>query len=782
MAINTDVYGAKSSWDYTANTGNTGDPDTSTYILHYTLFNYSGTPSGSAIDKSLACSGLGTESCWSHLKFYDTTNTATIGAGGGGFADPDIIENRIVTNWCFSSSLGTFSGSTPTQQFAVIVDGNSIPAGTATNPENSRFAPSPVVSTYNTRYNPSDIKPITQFCHKNIVACIYVRAFDSPFSDYITADLHTYINNYSSSYPRIRCVYIKLFTDYGQSTRGAIQGLNYLNISILDNIQLPVTAPYMYGLVTEDDSNGVKIKVMGSICNAGGYFDTKGSIDSNIKTYIGMCAPDTWVLRVDGGRVDDYSYPMTSWGAIYRDYDETFFDECLEQVACFGLLFTDRESVALNGTITDPNMYCGVLDENLIGHGDYTQGTENNDNEQLNWTNSNDSTYDPAFIPDVDPNDYDNTSGFNSHLNAPTGFNKRYVLSEGDIRDLNSDFYQALNSKPSDIDYINYSMSEFLTNNPIEAIVSLKWFPFSVPTYGSAVTINLGNYSTSVSAPVYTGSGVESYEIGSFELYPYFGNTFLDYDPYSKTSIVIPYCGTVELDHSVCMGKTISVHMTVDIYTGACTAYIKADGLVIDSVSGVCCVDLPVTGIDNATLEGQIYNASLNLKSSKITEGTTIASSGLSFGSSLMGTLKGSTAKRIKGAINSVSSLVDSIENVNQSTRNLAQNEYNVSHVQIPIKSIGAQSGIGNAKQEQFCRVLYIRPVFLNGSSDLATWYNSADSATYGHTVGYACIKQGALSEFSGFTVCSNVDLSGVPATDSEKEQILKLLQSGVYL
>ena len=78
--------------------------------------------------------------------------------------------------------------------------------------------------------------------------------------------------------------------------------------------------------------------------------------------------------------------------------------------------------------------------------------------------------------------------------------------------------------------------------------------------------------------------------------------------------------------------------------------------------------------------------------------------------------------------------------------------------------------------------MLLQRPIFINGSQSLATWYGSGDSSVYAHTVGYACLKMGKLSDFTGFTVCSNADLSGITATDAEKEQILRLLQSGVYV
>lgn len=453
-----------------------------------------------------------------------------------------------------------------------------------------------------------------------------------------------------------------------------------------------------------------------------------------------------------------------------------------KQLASFGLFFVDGAD-DLNLPLDDEKTFLGILEDG-VAYGKYSNGSKNREQDQWNWDTMEENSYDPSNPPKTDPNTYESTSGFNSAINAPDGFNKRYVLSEIDIRTLREDFFQALESKPEDIDYINYTMSEFLTNNPIDCIVSLKWFPFTVPSHGQEVNINLGNYQTNVQAPVYTGSGVEVYSLGSCVIYPYAGSgepCFLDYAPYTKMELIIPYCGTVELDPSIYMNHTLSVNFIVDIYTGACTAYIMCDGLVSDSVSGVCCVDLPISGIDNATLEGQIYNASLNLKSSKIGEAVSVVSGGLSFGTSLLG-VKGSGAKMAKGVVGTVDALTGAIGSVAQSSESLAMNQYQIEHINIPFRTVGSQTGLGNAKQEQFCRLLIYRPKFINGLTNIRQWYNSNEGKLYGHTVGYSCIKTDTISSFHGFTMFSNADLSGINATDAEKSAILTALQSGVIL
>ena len=761
MSINTDIYGKRATWDYTANTGNTGDADTSTYILHNSLFNYNKTPSGQPIDKSLACSALGTESCWSHLKFYDTTNTATIGAGGGGDATPDIVENRLLTNWCFSTSLGAYSGSTITQQFACIVDANTQPSGTVTTPTNSRFAPSPVVASYNTRYNPSDIKPITQFCHKNIIACLYVRAHDN--NNNIDVDLNNYITNYSASHPHIRGVYFRLFTNYGQSERGVIQGLDFLNVSILDNIQLPVTKPYMYGLVTEGNSNGTNIKLMGSICNVGGYFDTQGSTDSNIKTYIGLCAPDTWTVHVDGGRVESYSWPMTSWGYMQREYDETFKDECFTQIACFGLLFTDRETVARNGLITDDNMHCGILDENLIGHGLWTTGAENTDNEQIKWDNSNDSTYDANNPPEIDDNIYGTSDSFNP-VSLADGTLKRYVLDDAGMTLLNQYLWNVIDTSDPDAYIQNQTLTNFLTNNPLDCIVNIKRFPFSDMSQGSTTNIKLGKVTVANTAARPFDADSVTKSCGDVKIYHPF-NDWRDY--ICKYTLVLPFCGTVDLPAEIVTGRHVGVNYTIDYTTGTCTAFIlvtddEGGTIAIDSASGNCSIDIPVSGVQTATLNSQIYNANENLKAAKFNNMINGAQSAISTIKTASG---GNKVESFQAGLSFGQQIVNSVHDVQTA-------EWNINNTIIPTKMIGASSGCNALQFNLTPRIICYLPI-----TDTA--YNDD---VYAHTVGFACCENGSLSDYSGYVEATGVDLSGFAATATEKDMIQNLLSGGVIL
>lgn len=764
-------------------------------------------------DRSICFVGQSGKSSYTSIRFFDNQGTNS--------NNPNVNELPTqaydVVNLAFS-----YGGSTSVdygngvKKWEVIgADIDRDPSGNALKFDAIRWNPLGWLGLKGTNYYYMDYgfrnntTFVTNMGVKRNVLVSYVKAGTTDTSDtnaIQTYDLKTYLTQHKETKPYVYSIGFEIEVMYGENIEASssnkrtadnsyrlmlMENINSLNdfyqISPNNNWQ---TEHYNNDLFVPHMLKSPHIPVGGYLNNGSyssgtpstlGYESTLNSVGVHAVIDCNDIKWDTWV-NVGSSAAEGTCNKILVADA--RKYTEEEFREAVRHsLACFGMFFADSETVAQQGKLDDPDMHLGTI-VNGVGYGDYTSGADNRDQPQWNWDSMSENDYDPENPPRTDPNTYENTSGFNPAINAPDGFNKRYVLSELDIRTLREDFFQALESKPEDIDYINYTMSEFLTNNPIDCIVSLKWFPFTVPSHGSEVNINLGNYQTNVHAPVYTGSGVEVYSLGSCVIYPYAGSgepCFLDYAPYTKMELIIPYCGTVELDPSIYMNHTLSVNFIVDIYTGACTAYIMCDGLVSDSVSGVCCVDLPISGIDNATLEGQIYNASLNLKSSKIGEAVSVVSGGLSFGTSLLG-VKGSGAKMAKGVVGTVDALTGAIGSVAQSSESLAMNQYQIEHINIPFRTVGSQTGLGNAKQEQFCRLLIYRPKFINGLTNIIQWYNSNEGKLYGHTVGYSCIKTDVISSFHGFTMFSNVDLSGINATDTEKSAILTALQSGVIL
>lgn len=62
-------------------------------------------------------------------------------------------------------------------------------------------------------------------------------------------------------------------------------------------------------------------------------------------------------------------------------------------------------------------------------------------------------------------------------------------------------------------------------------------------------------------------------DVCSYDI-PKYHNNFMDYSPYTKIGLFLPYVGFVDLDVNQVVGKTIYIKYAIDLFSGKCTAYI----------------------------------------------------------------------------------------------------------------------------------------------------------------------------------------------------------------
>ena len=231
--------------------------------------------------------------------------------------------------------------------------------------------------------------------------------------------------------------------------------------------------------------------------------------------------------------------------------------------------------------------------------------------------------------------------------------------------------------------------------------------------------------------------------------------------------------------------------MVVDLYTGACTCYILADNLCIDSVSGNCAIDIPVSGIQSADFQNSVQNAITNVKNARINSKAFNMRGSLAMGMiwrgnthANMGTDKfaavGNAIANIGSSLSSALNIGSNITSVQQQEAQNAidvnQAEYNLQHVQTPFNSVGSQSAANSYVEEMQARLIIYRPKFAEGY----------DAAKYAKTIGHACLINGKVSDFSGLTVgninTDNIVLNGMSPTDTEKTMLKSLFAGGVIL
>lgn len=455
-------------------------------------------------------------------------------------------------------------------------------------------------------------------------------------------------------------------------------------------------------------------------------------------------------------RRNDSATNWIMWYDYINDANiENFRQLCLTQAAYFGTLFTDSYDIAVHcPEWSIEHTYIGTIDSNGITHGEYTEGEDNKKQPQFNWEDLiNDSPYNPNVKPD--PGIYDEETKIVGNTKAGTAFLHVYECDYETINNLKKYLYQIVAPEATD----ESLTKSFLTVNPIDCITGCYEYPFTVwDRTSSPSNIILGNTTArgGDENPIVGYSVINTLRVldfGSIYYYPFYDD-FRDYEPYSEALLYIPYVGYIPISPSEFMGHNIGLKIICDLLTGSCQALVYKDGLVIESSSGNIGTQVPITGIQQADYSNSIHGASTRLLSSQV-------SSVASFGNAISSLITGN-----------VGGLVNTVANVAQAGINASNAKYELEHTKVPFKQSGIASPNINFSNEQQARLILKRPQMLDS-------YNPSQ---YGHTVGFACLITAPLSNFTGFTQATNVDLSGVTATVTEKQMIQQQLQSGVYL
>ena len=275
--------------------------------------------------------------------------------------------------------------------------------------------------------------------------------------------------------------------------------------------------------------------------------------------------------------------------------------------------------------------------------------------------------------------------------------------------------------------YNFYDFIQNLNSSPIENIVSIKMLPFEIPG-GEDEEIVLGNVATGVlGKPVdidynckhVINSGGTTIAKKYSAKYNYLNSA-----PYTKLSIFLPYIGFKSLDPAVFLDKKLLVEYICDIITGSCVAMIYADNVPITQFTGEIGLDVPISAGNRAQVEAGILQSVGQVATSAMSQ---------------------NAGGMIGGALSIL----------NQSYHTDTQ-------------------GIASP----CCNSFITHDVFYILDTPCVQF-----PSRYAHTHGLPLFLSKTLRNVKGFTVCENVDTSGIPgATQEEKEMIKQALESGVYL
>ena len=261
--------------------------------------------------------------------------------------------------------------------------------------------------------------------------------------------------------------------------------------------------------------------------------------------------------------------------------------------------------------------------------------------------------------------------------------------------------------------------------NPMDCILGLSILPKIVPNGGSA-TVLVGNISTGVSMTKAARQYIK-YDCGSITI-SRFSNSFLDYEPYTKINLYLPFIGMHQISTDDVMNKTIQVKYTVDILSGACVAFVIAGGTTLYTFIGQCAASVPITSQDWSTMINGVLGAVGSIAS-----------------------MAGSIATgNIAGAVGGAASMAQNVVNSKPS-----------------IEHSGNMGGMGGMLGIKTPYVIIERPA-------------QAIPAHQNAFIGYPAFVTKEFSDLSGYNEVYSTHLENISATESELREIESLLKSGV--
>lgn len=132
-----------------------------------------------------------------------------------------------------------------------------------------------------------------------------------------------------------------------------------------------------------------------------------------------------------------------------------------------------------------------------------------------------------------------------------------------------------------------------------DVIIGLSLFPCNVDQEQTPQNVKVNFMGVHINTGVECHLAADQFEeidCGTLDIDEFWGNC-LDYNPYTRISIYLPFCGMYELDVDEVMGKTIGVSYRIDILSGACLATIKIDGSVFYQYTGQCSAQVPLSSV-----------------------------------------------------------------------------------------------------------------------------------------------------------------------------------------
>lgn len=340
---------------------------------------------------------------------------------------------------------------------------------------------------------------------------------------------------------------------------------------------------------------------------------------------------------------------------------------------------------------------------------------------------------------------------------------------------------------------------------PMQQMVGLTGFPIIVEPESSLYSTTF-TFTDADNAAVNTGWTTQKAQLSAEEFYTGVltvktwekDDNDVPWMDYSATvECYVPFCGVVGLDPQVVMGNNLKVRMWVDYITGDCSSYIEcnSDGLwhpvaymtghvgASEAMSAAAYGQLMGAREANAHAMTQaVIGGVKNLVTGTINTATANYARGAgNYSLPVPRGQSGFLANQISNAggimtsgYSAMAAITGAVDLGVGLTQQSLDNRYNY---EVAKNSLGTtiMGSFGSSSAWHFPLTPYIKVTYPTPMSK--------DVTNYGKTYGVPVHKTGTLDDYHGYTICNNVDTSGISTATSEEQALIKqFLESGVYL
>lgn len=337
-----------------------------------------------------------------------------------------------------------------------------------------------------------------------------------------------------------------------------------------------------------------------------------------------------------------------------------------------------------------------------------------------------DGSSDPVPIPNLPP------------IGATdTGFISLFVPTMAQLNQVSSYLWS---------NFFDLATFKKIFEDPMDCILGLSVVPLTIPTSGNA-QITVGNVELSgITLPLASQQYVEL-DCGTVDFTKKYFGSYLDQDPYTKMALFVPYSGVHAVNSDDIMGKVIGLKYHIDILTGSLVAFVMCGNSVLYEFNGACASNIPVNSINYASTIENAIRIAVNI-------GTTVATAGASAPMTGVEAAGREAARTFGTAVNMAGSTADGILSLKPN-----------------IDRTGSLGGTTGLMGNQIPYFIITRPRLCKPKDQ-------------NKIKGYPSFIEATVSELegNGYTEFDSIILEGLYLTNAEKEELLTILKSGVYL